>query len=618
MTRIGFIAPNLNLYTQARIAIASKRETFYLEHGLLREGVRKAKLLAAEGVEIFISRGGTARDIAGALPHCTVITVSITGFDLLRAWVQARKYGEHVGVVAFSSMIKGINTLNEVLGAEITVFPLDREEDAENRVKEARSAGATVVMGGIVTGLAANTLGMPSVVIESGPEAVLGAVEEALRMGRALEMEKAKSVLREAVITYVDNGIVAVNKKGEITICNPSAASILQSDVEDVTGMHIQDVWPALNLEETVKNGQEKLGTIIRSFGRDVICNKIPLVVNDRAIGAIVTCHDVRTIQKMEATVRSKSLSDGHTASVQFADILGTSESLRHAVKTASNYALTDSTILIQGETGTGKELFAQSIHNHGSRSKKPFVAVNCAALPMHLLESELFGYVSGAFTGANPKGKAGLLELAHRGTVFLDEIAELEPAMQGKILRVLQEKQVMRLGDDHVLPVDVRIIAATNKNLHAMVKEETFRDDLYYRLNVLRLDLPPLRNRPEDIPVLAVKLLHNSASIRSTPPRLTSGALKLLSAHDWPGNVRELQNIMERVAATITVATVSETAMESLLSDADHGKIMGRSREEEELRNALKRTRGRLGAAAALLGISRATLWRKRRQYKI
>lgn len=288
--RIGFIAPDTDLYNHARIAVSAKRETFLLEVGLLSEGVQKAKNLAAEGVDIFISRGGTGRGIAEALPHCTVVTVPITGFDLLRAWSSARKYGEHVGVVAFPTMVKGIGSLNEILGAEITVFPLDREEDAENRVKEASTAGAVVVMGGIVTGLAARNLGIPCVVIESGLEAVAGAVDEALRVGRALEMEKAKNVLRQAVITYVDNGIVAVDNKAKVTIFNPSAANVLQRDPESVSGLPISEIWPELGLEKTVKTGQEELGTIIRSFGRDVICNKIPLQVNGRVIGAVTLC----------------------------------------------------------------------------------------------------------------------------------------------------------------------------------------------------------------------------------------------------------------------------------------------------------------------------------------
>lgn len=616
MIQIGIIAPDANIYALAKEAVSLKRETFYLEQGLLSEGVSKARALAAKGVNIFVSRGGTAKGIAEALPHCTVITVPITGFDLLRAWTQACRYGDHVGVVAFPAMVKGISALNETLGAEITVFPLSSEEDALNRVTEARSAGVSVVMGGFITGIAAQTIGIPGVVIESGPEAVAGAIEDALHVGRALELEKAKNVLRRAVITYVDNGIVAVDEYGRVTILNPSAAGMLHCEPKSAQGQFIDDVWPELRLGETVADGEEELGVIIRCLGRDVICNKIPLTVSGKTIGAVATCHDVAVIQKMEASVRSRALSSGHKATIHFHDILGTSAGLRRAVKTASNYARTNATVLIQGETGTGKELFAQSIHTYGARSEAPFVAVNCAALPMQLLESELFGYVGGAFTGANVKGKAGILELAHGGTVFLDEIAELELATQSKILRVLQEKQVMRLGDDHVLPIDVRIIAATNKNLRKMVEQGTFRDDLYYRLNVLLLDLPPLRNRPEDISILAQHMLMKSASIRTTPPRLSIGALKLLGEYDWPGNVRELQNVMERIAATVTTAVVSEAAMREILS---HGEIAVEDHDEDigRIKDALRQTGGRVGKAAALLGMSRATLWRKRQKIR-
>ncbi len=616
MAHIGFIAPDVTMLEHARIAVARFRDTFTLELGLLSEGVRKARRLAAEGVEIFISRGATAKGIADALPHCTVITVSITGFDLLRAWYAARNHGERVGVVAFSSMIQGIDCLNEMFDAQLMVFPLEREEEAEERIMEAKAAGADVVMGGIVTGLAAGQVGLPAVVISNGLEAVSEAVREALRISHALDQEKAKSLLREAVITYVDNGIVAIDAEGRVTLMNPKAARMVRVNAGAADGSLLRDLWPELELEETLEAGQEELGSVLKCLGRDVICNKIPLVINGKTLGAVATCHDVRAIQKMEATVRNNALASGHRATARFSDILGNSPAIRRAISTAENYALTEATVLIQGETGSGKELFAQGIHNHGRRAKAPFVAVNCAALPGQLLESELFGYVAGAFTGANPKGKAGLLELAHGGTVFLDEIAELEPSTQGKILRVLQERRVMRLGDDHLTPVDVRVITATNKDLRSMVEAGSFRDDLYYRLNVLRLDLPPLRERTQDIPVLAAHLLRACAKNRAHPPGLSAGAVAALCRHTWPGNIRELQNIMERTAATITAATVSEAAIHELLSDARPGpsSLLGCEAESAELREALAQCRGKPGKAAKLLGISRSTLWRRRR----
>ncbi len=616
MVQIGFIAPDPLMLEYAAIAVENRREAFYLEHGLLSKGVIKARQLAEKGVELFISRGATARGIAEALPHCTVVMVPITGFDLLRAWHAARKYGERVGVVAFSEMTRGIGCLNELLDARLTVFPLEKEEEIEERVAEAKSAGMDALMGGIATALVADRVGIPSIVVRNGLESITESITEALRISRALEQEKARNLLREAVITYADNGIIAIDTEGRVTLINPRAEKMARRKPGSSTGALSRDIWPELRLEESLTNGGKELGNVIKSFGRDIICNKIPLTVNGKTLGAVATFHDAHTIRKMEATVRNKALDPGHKAIARFSDILGDSTAIRRAISVASDYALTDATVLIQGETGTGKELFAQSIHNHGHRSGEPFLAVNCAALPVQLLESELFGYAGGAFTGANPKGKAGLLELAHGGTVFLDEIAELEQSTQGKILRVLQEKRVMRLGDDHLMPVNVRIIAATNKDLRAMVEAGSFRDDLYYRLNVLRLVLPPLRERASDIPALARRLLSACTRKHGGPPELAPGALDALCRYSWPGNIRELQNVMERISATVASATVDAGIIHTLMDDARPGCrcLPGEDAEAEDLRAALIQCRGRAGKAAELLGISRSTLWRRRK----
>lgn len=227
----------------------------------------------------------------------------------------------------------------------------------------------------------------------------------------------------------------------------------------------------------------------------------------------MVAFQDVTRIQEMEGKFYRKIHLRGHVAKYTFDDILFQSSEIKRTIETAQRYSEVDSNILIIGETGTGKEIFAQSIHNHSNRKNNPFVAINCAALPENLLESELFGYAEGAFTGAMKGGKQGFFELAHRGTIFLDEIGEISPKMQSRSLRVLQEREIMRIGDDKVIPVDVRILSATNKDLMQMVKSNDFREDLYYRLSVLDLVLPPLRERREDIPLLVNAFIQKGLS---------------------------------------------------------------------------------------------------------
>ena len=222
----------------------------------------------------------------------------------------------------------------------------------------------------------------------------------------------------------------------------------------------------------------------------------------------------------------------------QFRDIIHTSADMDKAIDIARQIALTNHTVLIRGESGTGKELMAQSIHNASYRNKFPFVAVNCAALPDNLLESELFGYEAGAFTGAHTKGKVGLFEQANHGTIFLDEIGDISPKLQSRLLRTIQEHQIMRVGSDRMIEIDVRFITATNRNLEQAVREGTFRSDLFFRLNVLPVVIPPLRKRKDDILVLLQYFLGGDFK------NITAQDLTLLSKYDWPGNIRELENV--------------------------------------------------------------------------
>ncbi|MHC1759103.1 MAG: sigma-54 interaction domain-containing protein [Negativicutes bacterium] len=287
---------------------------------------------------------------------------------------------------------------------------------------------------------------------------------------------------------------------------------------------------------------------------------------------------------------------------------------IKRVVDIAKDYARTESNILITGETGTGKEVFAQSIHNHSQRKKGPFVAVNCAALPSQLLESELFGYVKGAFTGANKEGKPGLFEVAHGGTIFLDEISELDYVNQGRLLRVLQEKTVVRLGSDKVVPVDVRIIAATNKDLGLEVAEKKFRDDLFYRLNVLKLILPPLRERVIDIKDYAMNFLERYLPADRQSMTFRPGALRVLEKFDWPGNIRQLQNTIQRAAVLCKEPFINEATIAHCLDVPDKRPNLqsGLTQEIEAIRQALVKAKGKQTEAAKALGINRSTLWRK------
>ncbi|MGJ2513571.1 sigma-54 interaction domain-containing protein, partial [Salmonella enterica subsp. enterica serovar Paratyphi A] len=263
----------------------------------------------------------------------------------------------------------------------------------------------------------------------------------------------------------------------------------------------------------------------------------------------------------------------GLSARYHFDDLLTENPEMLRRLAIIKNYAGTDATILINGESGTGKEVLAQSIHNASQRVNGPFVAINCGAMAPQILESELFGYVAGAFTGASPKGKIGLFELAHHGTIFLDEISELDKPLQTRLLRVLQERQIMRLGSDQMIPVDIRVIAATNQTLTKLIADGTFREDLYYRLNVLKVTTIPLRKRPEDIKAIGLSLLTSFSQHYKRPAlTLTPALWQELQRFAWPGNVRQLSNIIERLVLSIdhSPATLDEGRL--LLDDLEEG----------------------------------------------
>lgn len=374
----------------------------------------------------------------------------------------------------------------------------------------------------------------------------LGDVADVHRVEKTRFMpSKERAEQLDAVLTSVNDGILVVNCEGVIIQCNTAALRILNMPVGKMLGKNLGEnlSWNLLVLE-TLETGcsYRDREIFVESIGSYCVISTIPLQGNsNEVIGVVTILRDIRDVrdlvQKMTASLP-----------VDFDDITCVSSVMKGLIAQSRRYAISDSTVLIRGETGTGKELFARALHSGSMRSRGTFVPINCAAIPETLMESELFGYEEGAFTGAVKGGKPGLFELANGGTLFLDEIGEMSVHLQVKLLRVLQERRVRRLGSTRELVVDVRVITATNRNLEDMVVRETFREDLYYRLNVIPLILPPLRERPEDIAVLAEYFLRRFADKMRCPVMgFTAEALECLQKYDWPGNVRELENVIER-----------------------------------------------------------------------
>lgn len=354
-----------------------------------------------------------------------------------------------------------------------------------------------------------------------------------------------KSEQLKTVLDTAGDGILAIDSDGRITQYNPAAEKIMHIPYEEAIGGLLIEVFPScFSLLEAMVQGISYTNREVFAEATNshyLITARPMMDQQGEIIGAMAILKDIRDVRELFQKLTSQR-------SFTFDEIIHTSKTMQQTIFLAKAYARGDSTILIRGETGTGKELFARALHAASPRADNIFVPVNCAAIPDTLLESELFGYEAGAFTGAVKGGKQGLFELANNGTLFLDEVGELSVHLQAKLLRVLQECKLRRVGGSREIPVNVRILAATNRNLEAMIREGTFREDLYYRLNVIPLFLPPLRERREDIPLLADFFLHRFAvKLQKTVESISETALTLLVGYSWPGNIRELENIIER-----------------------------------------------------------------------
>ncbi|NYB74920.1 sigma 54-interacting transcriptional regulator [Sedimentibacter hydroxybenzoicus DSM 7310] len=357
---------------------------------------------------------------------------------------------------------------------------------------------------------------------------------------KILGLTNSRESQLDILMQNIDAGVIGVNNDGNIFLYNENAKEIVNK--EQVLNKKGSELFPEIPFDYTIESLKPVEEKIIKINGYDVVVSVNPLLHSRKMYGAVAIIRRYSDLEKKEYMLRKKLIGKGYTAKYNFDDIFGESDSITETKNIAKRMSKSNSSILITGETGTGKELFAQAIHNNSLRKEFQFVPVNCGAFPESLLESELFGYEEGAFTGARKGGKPGLFELAHNGTLFLDEITEMPMSLQVKLLRVLQEREVVRLGGDRIIDVDIRIIAATNKNIKEMVENDEFREDLYYRLNVLPLKIPPLRSRREDILGLVDYLKKSFKSDFI----LTDKAKEFLVNYSWKGNVRELRNCVE------------------------------------------------------------------------
>lgn len=545
-------------------SIAQKNDVkTYVEVASLDQAANIASKLQSK-VDVFLSRGGTADYIKKSV-DIPVISIPVTAFDVLRSIHHAKKNANEVAVFTYGKTIFGTKDIEDILDIKVHEYIFQNENDIEQSMNDVKNKGIKAVVGGMPSMVMAEKYGIQGILIECGEDAIQQSLEEALHIAEVRNAEAKRSAELRVILDSITQGIIVTNEYNKITLYNPAAEKIFHIPAEKVLGKDAAETIPNSRMHEVLKSGEAQIAVLQDINGGTIATNRIPIVVQDKRIGVVSTFEDVTKIQQLEQKIREKIYKKGFVAKYSFDDILTSSENMVQLKKIADLYAKTDAAILIQGESGTGKELFAQSIHNASPRSKGPFVAVNCAAIPENLLESELFGYEGGAFSGARKEGKQGLFELAHNGTIFLDEIGEIAKGLQARLLRVIQEKEMMRVGGDKVIPIDTRIISATNQNLEKQIEMGGFREDLYYRLNVFNIVLPSLRERKNDIALIASKLLKKFAgSYDIDVDRVIKEINPLLVAYDWPGNIREFNNIIERLAL-VSLQTSSDNWAETL-----------------------------------------------------
>lgn len=634
MAKITVFVPRRDMMEQFEAIASRYRKGSEVEIRLVHVFGTPDNLVSEADGDILVARGMTHDRLRQLLPTKHTVEIRLNAMDILDALAEAeRLYSpKQIAVMIHNMNFRSLENFERFCGARIRIYDVTDEANARVMVARAIREGAEVVVAaGTVCGICREQ-GFPNIHVKTKDNVIDGALRTAAATALTINRERSRASLMKTIVNRADAGLLAVDERGLILEFNNRISRFLQISSEDLrVGGNLDELNVTLHWREALSGdiATELLEYRDRSFL--VQYQQFRSSGMDR--GVLIILKDAEQITKDEGRIRRELVRQGLTSKYTFADILGESPEIRNAVRMARRYSKVDSNVLIIAETGCGKELFAHSIHAASSRRNEPFVAINCAALPENLLESELFGYAAGAFSGASKNGKVGLFEQANRGTIFLDEVGEIPVSLQAKLLRVLQEKEIRRVGSNSVQPVDVRVIAATNRDMEKRVAEGSFRADLYYRLDLLDIYVPPLRERRHDIPLLMEAFLDRLARELNRPiPVMTARAAERLRDYDWPGNVRELRNICERLIVLSDGAVIDSVDLENFRVFRRESSLPAGRNEDAKEEAAPDRTntapvpdlpssppareKGKAQLAKEL-GVSRTTLWRMEKKKK-
>ncbi|MBR3342846.1 MAG: sigma 54-interacting transcriptional regulator [Solobacterium sp.] len=576
-----------------------------------------------KGADVIVTAGGYYDYLYERLDR-PVIKVRRSFATIALVTKRAREKSDKVGFLArqgilFESALKYKEEFNDPIVLE--EFKDDKELIA--KLKKMKEMGIEVLIVGSRGSAIAPKYGFECIVVPFEDQDVMEAIRESERILKYLDMSRASLNLVRLIQNTVNEGIAAVDENSRITEINNYGLKILRRERSEVSGKHLIETPLAPLLElDTYQQRKSSIAELITVADELLSVNLVPVKDDQSPQLTVISFSSVKQVQHSERKLQER-LNKGHQATYSFKDIIGTSPALRQSIETARRFARVDSSVLITAETGCGKEMFAQSIHRASRRRNGPFVVVNCGALPENLLESSLFGYEKGAFTGASREGRQGSFLTANGGTIFLDEVSEMPLNLQARFLRVLQEKEVVPLGSDEVIKVDVRVVAATNRNMQKLISEGSFRNDLYYRLAVLQLNIPNLNQRKEDIPELVRHFLYKRAKdLDLLCPEISEEALAYLQTLEYPGNIRQLQNITERIlvlhdaVGSVSLDLVRSVAQTESVHTETVQPVHSRKDEKEDIIQALAACGNNRARTAEMLGISTVTLWRKLKKY--
>ena len=632
MSKLLLMMPTQRMYEQAQRLIPTLGVEAEALLASSRNVVQQVTQAQERGALVAVARGNQAYLIQRhtSLPVVEVVLSGQAIVDLIAA-AKARLKTPHpnLAFVGFRNMFTDTSPFEAPLDVSIRNYYVEDSAQIPLAVDQAREDGMDLVIGGEIAMQRAREAGLPSLFVESTEDSIREAIEEALRILRAVELERQNTTEVMTILNYSFNGVLRLDQHGIITLANHLAEKVFRQNRQALIGRPVSDlldVQPGDPIDRALREGHNSYATILRYKNLALVANVAAIAPQGQVEGVIFSFQEFGAIDELEEGIRQERYDMGYKADLHFGDLSVASPAMRRLRATAEKYAKLDLPVMIRGELGTGKRMLAQCVHNASLRSHSPFVSMDCRGLPAQVQQSMLMGGRAGRESGIAQKG---FLEIAHKGTLFLTGVEELDPFCQYQLLRVLREKCIMIDNSTKVLPLDVRILCASDRDLRQCVQDGRLNETLYCLLTQLELYVPPLRERPEDLRLAVDRSLDSYNKLYHKYVTLTDAARAVIAAHPWMGNMLQLELFLEKLVILADVALLDETFVAAQLplqfeAPQTVGKrampqpVVYQTPERDELLRLLDEHQGRRSEVAKAMNISKSTLWRRMKRYGI